>query len=211
VKILNVNLFVQGLIAGYGIAVPVGPIAILIIEIGIRRGFSVAFCAGAGAASADLIYATIAALAGGLLVSILNPYSTIIHTASALVLIALGFWLLYTGARNDNAKKNGEFRITTHAGAYGFVFALTLFNPLTVAYFTTLILGLRSNISSSPENMVLFVFGTFLASLSWQSTIACIGGFGHERLSPRLRLATFAIGNAIIILIGILLLFGISI
>jgi hypothetical protein len=53
-----------------GIAIPVGPIAILIIELGIRRGFSVAFCAGAGAASADLVYVTLAALAGTFLVII---------------------------------------------------------------------------------------------------------------------------------------------
>ena len=89
----------QGLIAGYGIAIPVGRIAILIIELGIREGFSVAFCAGAGAASADLVYATIASLAGSFLASILKPYSPIIRTVSALVLIALGLWLLYRSRR----------------------------------------------------------------------------------------------------------------
>jgi len=94
---LSLELFLQGLIAGYGIAIPVGPIAILIIELGIRKGFSTAFCAGAGAASADLVYATLASLAGTFLVSILRPYSSIIHTVSALALIALGVWLFDSG------------------------------------------------------------------------------------------------------------------
>jgi len=208
---LNLDLFVQGLIAGYGIAIPVGPIAILIIELGIRRGFSVAFCAGAGAASADLVYATIASLAGTFLVSILKPYSSIIHTASALALIALGLWLLYVGRKFRGEMKVEDSRVSTRSGAYGLVFGLILLNPLTITYFTTLILGLRSNIASSPQNVVLFVSGAFLASLSWQSIVACVGGFGHERLSPKLRLATFAVGNSIIVLLGILLLLGFTI
>jgi threonine/homoserine/homoserine lactone efflux protein len=207
---LSLELFVQGLIAGYGIAIPIGPIAILIIELGIRRGFPVAWCAGAGAASADLVYASLASLAGSFLVSILKPYSTIIHTLSALALIALGLWLLYAGRKNRDSQVD-ESRVSTRSGAYIFVFGLTLLNPLTIAYFTTLILGLRSNIASSPESVVSFVSGAFLASLSWQSIVSCVGGFGHERLSAKLRLVTFAVGNLIIVAIGVLLLLGFSI
>ena len=197
----------QGLIAGYGIAIPIGPIAVLIIELGIRRGFSVAFCAGAGAASADLIYATLASLGGTFLVSILRPYAPIVHTASALVLIALGLWLLYMSLGN-RGRKVKDFRVSTRLEAYGFVFGLTLLNPLTIAYFTALILSLRSNIAGSPEDVVSFVSGAFLASLSWQSLVASVGGFAHERLSPNLRLITFAVGSSIIVLMGVLLLLG---
>jgi threonine/homoserine/homoserine lactone efflux protein len=202
---------VQGLIAGYGIAIPVGPIAILIIELGIRDGFSVAFCGGAGAASADLLYATIASLAGTFLVTILKPYSPVIHTASAITLIALGVWLLYVSTGVRGSTKTKDSLASTRSGAYGLIFGLTLLNPLTVAYFTTLILGLRSNIAASPENALLFVSGTFLASLSWQSVIACVGSFGHRHLSPKLRQGTVWIGNSIILLIGVLLLLGFSI
>jgi len=207
---LDLDLFIQGLIAGYGIAVPVGPIAILIMELGIRRGFSVAFCGGAGAASADLVYASLASLAGTFLIAVLKPFSFAIHTLGALALIAIGLWLLYSGRRKDTQPRN-ELRVSTRGTAYLFIFGLTLLNPLTVVYFTTLILGLRSNIAASPEATVLFVSGAFLASLSWQSMVACIGGFGHEHLSPKIRLMTFAIGNSIIVMIGLLLLIGFSI
>jgi|BarGraNGADG00212_2_1021979.scaffolds.fasta_scaffold12249_1 threonine/homoserine/homoserine lactone efflux protein len=59
--------FWEGVLAGYGIAVPVGAIAVLIVDMGLRRGFRPAFMAGAGAASADFLYASLAALAGGAL------------------------------------------------------------------------------------------------------------------------------------------------
>jgi len=207
---LSLDLFIQGMIAGYGIAVPIGPIAILIIELGVRRGFSVAFCGGAGAASADLVYATLASLAGTFLVAVLKPFSHTIHTLGALALIAIGLWLLYSG-RGKGTQRRDELRVSTRRAAYLFIFGLTLLNPLTVVYFTTLILGLRSNIAASPEAAVSFVFGAFLASLSWQSVVACIGGFGHKHLSPKIRLITFAIGNSIIVMIGLLLLLGFSI
>ena len=42
--------FWEGVLAGYGIAIPVGAIAILIVDLGLRRGFQPAFMAGAGAA-----------------------------------------------------------------------------------------------------------------------------------------------------------------
>ncbi|MGD8759913.1 MAG: hypothetical protein PVJ07_06640, partial [Anaerolineales bacterium] len=56
--------FLEGVLAGLGVAVPVGAIAILIVDVGLRQGFSTAFMAGAGAASADFLYAGLAALAG---------------------------------------------------------------------------------------------------------------------------------------------------
>ena len=55
---------VAGAIAGYGIAIPVGPVAVLIIELGVRRGLRLAAAAGLGAATADGLYALLAVLAG---------------------------------------------------------------------------------------------------------------------------------------------------
>ena len=61
--------FWEGVLAGYGIAIPVGAIAILIVDVGLRRGFDFGFMAGAGAATADFFYASLAALAGEILAS----------------------------------------------------------------------------------------------------------------------------------------------
>jgi len=40
---MSVTAFIEGLIAGYGIAIPVGAIAILIVEMGLRCGFRIGF------------------------------------------------------------------------------------------------------------------------------------------------------------------------
>jgi arginine exporter protein ArgO len=202
-------LFLRGVLAGYGIAIPIGPIAILIIELGIRRGFSVAFCAGAGAASADLIYATIAVIAGAFFISILAPYSSILHVASACGLITIGALLLYRGLRHS--RTSGEHSAFSSKGRpqiYAMLLGLTLLNPVTVTYFTTLMLGLKQASLNNPLNSFLFVAGAFLASFSWQTFLASISGFAHRRFSLTLQRGTFAVGNLLIIVIGIAILFG---
>jgi len=208
---LGGNVFLQGLIAGYGIAIPVGPIGILIIELGIRRGFRIAFCGGLGAASADLVYATVAALAGTFLVSILAPIAPLIRTFSAFALIAIGVWLFYQGRQSRRSEEIERRDSSSGLSVYGLIFGLTLLNPITVTYFTTLILGLRTSIASSSADVMLFVIGTFVASLSWQTLLACVSGLSHKHLSPRIQAATFAIGNSVVIMLGVLILLGFSI
>jgi arginine exporter protein ArgO len=200
-------MFLRGVFAGYGIAIPVGPIAILIVELGIQRGFSVAFCAGAGAASADLFYAMIAVLAGTLLVSILEPFSGLLRIASACGLILIGVWLL---ARALLRKDRNHLALSTRGSlhTYTMVLGLTLVNPVTVTYFTTLILGLKATSSDSPLDSLLFVVGAFLASFSWQTLLAAISGLAHRRFPISVQTATFAIGNLMIIMIGIAIFLG---
>jgi threonine/homoserine/homoserine lactone efflux protein len=208
---LSLDAFLSGIIAGYGIAIPVGPIAILIIELGLRRGFRVAFSAGAGAASADLIYATIAALAGTFLVSVLAPFASFLRVGSAFGLIAIGAWLLYHGRDRSDRTRGSQLRATNCPQTYGMVLGLTLLNPVTVTYFTTLILGMRADSSQSSVSAILFVSGAFLASLSWQSLLASISGIAHKRLPAKMQAATFAIGNLVIMALGAAILLGLRI
>jgi arginine exporter protein ArgO len=129
---------------------------------------------------------------------------------SAIVLIAFGFWLFYERfrARDERGKKvNAKSRVDTFCMFLG----LTLLNPITVVYFTTLILGLTAGRIASPIEILFFVVGAFSASLSWQTLLALISGLAHKRLSPRLKSATFALGNCVVILLGILILIGIPI
>jgi len=90
------------------------------------------------------------------------------------------------------------------------ILGLTLINPITITYFTTLILGMQG---SSPSSLspILFILGVFLASFSWQSLLASISGLAHKHLSAKLQLATFAVGNCVIIGLGVAILLGLRI
>ncbi|MGH3668518.1 MAG: LysE family transporter, partial [Acidimicrobiia bacterium] len=74
----------------YGIAIPVGAIAILIMDVGIRRGFVPAVSAGAGAATADLLYAALAVVGGATLASTVKAIGNPLRVVSGLVLLVIG-------------------------------------------------------------------------------------------------------------------------
>ena len=76
--------FIAGVVAGYGIAIPVGAISMIIIDAGLRHGFRTAAAAGAGAATADVFYAAVAAVFGAALAQVLEPYAVPLRVASIL-------------------------------------------------------------------------------------------------------------------------------
>ncbi len=96
-----------GLAAGYGIAIPVGAVAVLIVEPGIRSGRRAAAAAGAGAASADGIYAAVAAVFGAALAGVLAPWKVTLRAAAVLVLVGIalrGFRLVARDAERASAR-----------------------------------------------------------------------------------------------------------
>jgi arginine exporter protein ArgO len=201
--------FINGALAGYAIAIPVGPIALLILETGLQRGFWHAFAGGSGAATADLIYATIAATLGALVAQFLDPIEPILEIASSTFLVALGLRGLYKTwqARKHETRTQIKALNTSIFQTYITLLAYTILNPATVAYFTALILGGTVGATPTLGDKALFVAGAALSSWSWQSLIAAIGALAHKHLPPSFRLWTSVVGNVIIIALGIRILF----
>jgi len=197
--------FWEGVLAGYGIAIPVGVIAVLIVDVGLRRGFGLGFMAGAGAAAADFFYASLAALAGEALASALAPFALGLRIASALVLLGLGGYGLWR-ARQVGAPQGAKPTIGNdrgHLRTFGQFVGLTLLNPLTVAYFGALILGRNTGSIVTLADRAAFVVGAALASLSWQTSLAGIGALAKRHLSPRFQRYASVAGNLVVIGLGL--------
>ena len=197
--------FWEGVLAGYGIAIPVGAIAILIVDMGLRRGFPSGFMAGAGAATADFIYALLAVVAGATLALALAPYTLGLRIASAIVLLLLGGYGLWQAWQIDDQQVG---KITTEnnqglARIYLRFLGLTILNPLTIAYFGALILGRDAGATVTTLDRALFVLGAALASLSWQTLLAGLGSLANQRLSPRFQRITSIAGNLVVITLGL--------
>ena len=87
----------------------------------------------------------------------------------------------------------------TAARAYLMLLGMTLVNPLTVLYFTALIIGLDPAALGSPAGKIIFVIGAGTASAAWQLLLACGGALvGRLLTGPRGRLIT-ALGSALLI------------
>lgn len=197
------DAFVQGILAGYGIAIPVGAIAVLIVGVGIRCGFLCAASAGAGAATADGIYATVAGTAGAAAAALLAPWATPIRWASGSVLIAIALYGLSRAGRTIQptdagfTMRRGEFVLT-----YGRFLGLTIINPMTVVYFGTMVLGSGVGAALVPGEVAMFAIGAFAASLSWQTLLAGVGAIARHGLPPRFQGLTAITGNLIILFLA---------
>jgi threonine/homoserine/homoserine lactone efflux protein len=190
-----------GLLAGYAIAVPLGPITILIVDIGLARGFRPAAAAAAGAASADGLYATSAGLFGAAVAGLLTPVVVPARLLGAAVLAFLGLRGLFLAARGTGAGP-GVGKHLGQAGplrTYLLLLALTVTNPMTFIYFSALTLGLPATAGSGVAQRLAFAAAAFAASLSWQLLLAAIGSLLHGRMPPAAVTVTRVLGALIVL------------
>jgi threonine/homoserine/homoserine lactone efflux protein len=201
------DAFLTGVVAGYGIAIPVGAIAILIMEVGIRRGFRPAFFAGAGAATADFLYASLAVLGGAALAGAAESVGAPLRTVSGLVLAVIAVIGLRRALAGTEPPPGQYHRGADLARTYGRFVGLTVINPTTVVYFAAVIIGLGVTKGMTAGDGALFVVGAFLASLSWQTLVAAAGALAGRRLRPAWRTGVSVVGNLLILGFGVFILF----
>ena len=192
-----------GMFAGYAIAVPVGVIAVLIIETGMIGGLRRGFAAGAGAATVDLIFCSLALAVGGLLNHLLAVALIPLQVLSGGILISIGVRGL-ASLRSSNLRAS----TTTDARVRGSVrqlyvrfIALTAMNPATILYFLALAIGLPG-LGGDPLHAVAFTIGAAGASLSWQLLLGAIGAAAGRILPERAITATRIVGQVLIIGFG---------
>jgi len=200
----------EGALAGYGIAMPVGPITILIVGMSLRRGFSHGFMAGAGAAVVDFLFAGLAALAGEALAPILAPYADGLRVTSALVLIGWGFMGFWRTRRLSRAEESRSEIKQRHLHVFVQFLGLTAVNPLTLVFFSALILGRGMGDVFTLVEKASFVLGVGLASFSWQTMLAVFGATLHRNLSPRLQVLISLLGNMVVIVLGLRVLLSVG-
>jgi arginine exporter protein ArgO len=198
---------VAGAFAGYAIAVPVGAIAVLIIHTAITRGLRNGVAAAWGAASADGIYASAAVIVGGAAAGLIAAYEAPFQVVAGIVLIGLAV-RGFLGLRSTHDPDADHTRVARHTArrTYLTFLGLTLLNPVTIAYFAALMVGLPS-LTGAPER-VAFAVGAFVASVSWQMLLAAFGAFLGRGSNHRIRVVSAVVGNLIVLGFGVLILAG---
>src|SRR2546426_7956328 len=126
--------FLLGMAAAYAIAIPVGPIAVLILRTGVRRGLRAAAAAGAGAATADLIFATIAMLFGAAASGFLAPILPAARIVAAVALAVIAVRGLLAAPEPLERETGKPATGKTHPLFPG----VPLLNPPTGIYFVSL-------------------------------------------------------------------------
>jgi threonine/homoserine/homoserine lactone efflux protein len=197
---------IAGVSAGLAVAVPLGPIGVMIVDTGIRDGGRSAFAAGLGTATVDGLYAAAAALFGAAIAHILAPAEDALRLLAAAVLVGIGVYGLLRLRRSKGAPPAEAKAPPPPHHLFARFFALTAVNPATAATFAALMLGLPAVADGSAADRAIFVAGAFAASLAWQSFLAGSGALLRHRLPPSGRWWTSLAGNVIVLGLAVKLL-----
>ena len=156
-------ILLKGLIIGLSIAAPVGPIGILCIRRTLNQGRRHGFISGAGAATADALYGTVAAFGLTIVSQFLIDQRGWIQLVGGLFLVYLGIQSMRSHPNNSsNSVANSE----SLSASYLSTFFLTITNPMTILSFVGVFAGLGISSDSSASAAIL-VMGVFLGSLLW--------------------------------------------
>jgi threonine/homoserine/homoserine lactone efflux protein len=197
-----------GLLAGLGVAVPLGAVGVLLLQEGLARGRRGAVLGATGIAVVDLGYAVVAVLAGGAVTTALAGRQDEVRLVSGLVLAGLALVGLSGTVRGGRSRRGARAApapapVPTRAvGSFWRFVALTALNPLTAVYFTALAAGLGDRLAT-PATATAFVVGVFVGSLAWQLVLALVGSGIGSRLTPVARTWTSVAGYGLVLALGV--------
>lgn len=177
----------RGLLLGFAIAAPVGPIGVLCIRRSLVDGWLTGFLTGMGAATADGFYGGVAAFG-------LTAISGVLVAEQGIIRVVGGLLFGYLGARALLAKPASEAAAVTLArvagrgllGAYASTVGLTLTNPATILSFAAVFAGLGF-VGTAGDNLAapsLLTLGVFLGSACWWLLLSGGVSLLRARLAP---------------------------
>lgn len=198
-------LFLKGLVIGFSIAAPVGPIGLLCIRKTLLQGMSAGIASGLGAAAADAIYGSIAAFGITVIAEFLLEQQVLLKLVGGGFLCFLGYKSFTAEPHNSSlqVKNTGIFK------AFFSTFLLTITNPMTILSFAGIFAGLGIGSAANDRlGAVQMVAGVFAGSLLWWFVLSgCISAF-RERVDERNLGLINKVSGLIIILFGVMAIIG---
>src|SRR5438552_1653588 len=177
-------LWAKGFAAGFAIAAPLGPTAILCIRRALDHGRLFGFATGLAAAIADAVLGAVAAY--GLMQ--LSRIGGFMEAHRVWLSVAGGLLLVILGLLEWRGRAPAPARETNGRGLFACFFVtllVTLANPTTIVSFAAVMAALNvtghgpGHLGTDGDGIVMFIAGVMLGSLAWWW--ALVAGFGLVR------------------------------
>jgi threonine/homoserine/homoserine lactone efflux protein len=197
---MRIVFFLKGLLIGFSIAAPVGPIGLLCIQRTIAYGRKSGLVSGLGAATADGFYGMVAGLG-------LTAVSALLISLQVWVRLVGGAFLLYLGIRTLLSAPAANSAASTHRGLlsdYVSTVFLTLTNPMTILSFAAVFAGVGL-LSSNRDFVSAFalVAGVVLGSSAWWLALSGGISFFRERFTQGSLKIVNTLSGAILIVFAV--------
>jgi threonine/homoserine/homoserine lactone efflux protein len=169
--------FLKGCVLGLSIAAPVGPIGLLCIRRTLTQGRAAGFVSGLGAATADFVYACVAAFGLSAVMQPLVSTQQIFRLAGGAFLLYLAFKTFLEKPADGVEPASGG----TLARCFATTLALTIANPMTVLSFVAMFTALGATTNGG----TFVAAGVFTGSAIWWLTLAGVTGLIREHMDVR--------------------------
>ncbi|HSO18984.1 MAG TPA: LysE family transporter [Desulfosarcina sp.] len=172
--------FIKGLIFGFSIAAPVGPIGILCIRRSLAGGWPAGLSTGMGAATADGLYGCVAAFGLAGLAGLLVDQRDWIHLLGGLFLCYLGLRIFF-GTKDAQAATGPPSQNSTRG--YLAALLLTLTNPMTILSFTAVFAGMGlGGAHTGRLDAAWLVAGVVAGSMLWWMILSTASSLFRTRV-----------------------------
>ena len=199
-------IFLRGLMLGFLIAAPVGPIGILCIRRSLTLGRIAGLLTGLGAATADGFYGGVAAFG-------LTFLSDVLVSQAFWLRVIGGLFLCYLGVKTFLAKPAEEKAIGlemrgSYLSLYASTIFLTLTNPMTILMFAGVFAGAGLAAPGDYATATLLVTGVFLGSALWWFLLSFGASLFRTKVNaPNLR-SLNKISGLILLVFGVIALYS---
>ena len=211
------EFIIKGLIIGFSIAAPVGPIGVLCIRRTLAEGFLPGLTAGLGAATADAVYGAIAAFGLSAITSFLVGHRLALGIIGGIFLCALGCRIFFSrpsaaaghvvapdaGANPDPADRIHD-EVVLLTGDYVSTFFLTITNPMTILFYVTVFAG--AGLAAEPKGFGpagMLVAGVFCGSALWWLILSTATSIFRKMITTRVMRAINYVAGIVIAGFGV--------
>ncbi|MCI7362075.1 MAG: LysE family transporter [Campylobacter sp.] len=169
--------FITGILLGLGVAIPIGPLNILIMNYSLSS-FGRGFALGMGAMSADILYFVLLSL--GVLVVFDNTWIFKSIAIFGVIFLLYMAWACYKNASKMLAKiscaERGESLLACYLKGLG----LNSINPFIVGFWLSL-----SSVVVSSANWMIAALGVLLALFAWVLGLSLITSLARRIISAK--------------------------
>jgi threonine/homoserine/homoserine lactone efflux protein len=196
------GLYLRGFAIGFAVAFALGPIGLLVIRRTLDHGWAHGLLSGAGVATADALYAAVAAFGLTAVTELLVGIDRMLGVVGGLVLLVLAARGLLAvrsalGAAVPREPGPPDGRTSGAAGAWASMVGLTLTNPATILSFAALFASIGGG-TGGTAGAATMVAGVFTGSVAWWAILTGLVARLRTRLTPRV-VAGLNVASALII------------
>jgi threonine/homoserine/homoserine lactone efflux protein len=161
-----IGLFFKGLLTGFLVSLPIGPMAVLVIQRTVNRNLRSGFFTGLGVSLTDTIWVILAGFSISYIITFLETYQLYIQIIGAILLFLLGLNIYFSHPLKSlkEFKRKGTNPVQCIITGMAIAFS----NPLTVLAYIVLLAGTHIVFSTNDLlEPVSFISGFYIGAICW--------------------------------------------